>query len=321
MGKKTKIFYATDVHGSEVTFKKFINAGKIYNADVLILGGDLTGKMVIPIVKQPDGTSQAKWYGNVYTAKTKEELDKIQQLICSGGYYPYCTSKEIVEELSKDEKKLDDLFKQLAIETLSRWVELAEKRLQGTNIKLYMTGGNDDIPEISEVISQSNFVINAEEKVIPLDEMHEMASTGFANPTPWNCPRDIPEEKLAQVINDMAGKIQDMSNAVFNFHVPPFGTPIDLAPALDADLKPKLELGGGFKMASVGSTAVRDALIKHQPLLALHGHIHESRGEVRLGRTLCLNPGSEYGEGVLRGVFIVLSDKKSKIDSYVFTYG
>lgn len=321
MRKKTKIFYATDVHGSEVCFKKFVNAGKIYKADVLILGGDLTGKMVVPIVKQPDDTYVAKWYGNVYTARTEEELEKIEKLIRSGGYYPCCTTKEEVEEISKDETKLDDLFKRLAIETLGRWVKLAEERLRDTGIKLYLTGGNDDIPEISEVISRSDFVINAEEKVLFIDDMHEMASTGYGNITPWNCPRDIPEEKLAELIDELVHDIKDMDNAIFNFHVPPYGTPIDVAPELDENLQPKLELGGGFKMISVGSTAVRDAILKHQPLLGLHGHIHESRGKIRLGRTPCLNPGSEYGEGVLRGLYIILSDKKPKVDSYVFTCG
>ena len=49
-------------------------------------------------------------------------------------------------------------------------------------------------------------------------------------------------------------------------------------------------------MIHAGSTAVRASIEKHQPLVGLHGHIHESKGFVTLGRTLCLNPGSEYGK-------------------------
>jgi Icc-related predicted phosphoesterase len=62
----------------------------------------------------------------------------------------------------------------------------------------------------------------------------------------------------------------------------------------------------------VGSTAVRDALLGIQPLLGLHGHIHESGGMRRLGRTIAINPGSDYGTGVLNGALITLElDKVS----------
>ena len=70
-------------------------------------------------------------------------------------------------------------------------------------------------------------------------------------------------------------------------------------------------------MASVGSIAVRAAIEKYQPLLGLHGHIHESRSAQKIGRTLCINPGSEYGEGVLRGILLELSSKG--LEDHVFT--
>ena len=298
--KRTKIFYATDVHGSDVVFRKFVNAGKIYKADILLLGGDLTGKMIVPIVQQPDNTHVAKYDGGTYTAKTSEELEKLEDRISSTGFYPYCTTHGEVEELSSNEKKFNDLFEFLAIDRLKDWIALAEERLRDTGIKIYMTGGNDDIPQISDVITTSDYVINPEEKILTVDGIYEMASTGYGNMTPWKCPRDIPEPELAQIIEKMLTQIERMESAIFNFHVPPYGTPLDLAPLLDENFTPKQDPGGGTKMTNVGSTAVRDAILKHQPLLGLHGHIHESRGKTDLGRTVCFNPGERVYSGSCR---------------------
>ncbi|MFX1486735.1 MAG: metallophosphoesterase [Promethearchaeota archaeon] len=321
MGKKTKLFYATDVHGSEVTFKKFINAGKIYKIDVLILGGDITGKMIVPFVKQSDGSHKAELYGNILSGKTEEELQKVERRIHDAGYYPYRTTEKELKGLNEDKKRFNDLFNRLVLETLEGWVKLAEERLSGTGIKLYVTGGNDDIPEVSDVLSSSSadHIINPEEKVVYIDDIHEMVSTGYCNMTPWNCPRDVTDEELGNIIEKMMGDVKDFKNAIFNFHAPPYGTSLDVAPELDETLTPKLELGGGYKMISVGSQAVRDAILEYQPLLALHGHIHESRGKIKLGNTLCVNPGSEYGEGVLWGAHVVISDKK--IEDVLFVSG
>ena len=61
-------------------------------------------------------------------------------------------------------------------------------------------------------------------------------------------------------------------------------------------------------MMPVGSRAVREFIEQHQPIVSLHGHIHESRGAVRIGRTVAINPGSTYGEGVLDGAIIDIED-------------
>ena len=96
---------------------------------------------------------------------------------------------------------------------------------------------------------------------------------------------------------------------MFNLHVPPKDSGLDTAVLLDEELRPLIRSGSPV-FAGVGSTAVRKSLERHQPMLGLHGHIHESRGDARVGRTLSLNPGSEYSEGVLRGVIVTLSAKK-----------
>lgn len=315
MGSKTRIFFTTDVHGSEKTFRKFISAGKFYKADVLILGGDLTGKLIIPVVKQPDGGCVATFVGEERVVKNEKELQDLEKLIRFSGFYPYRTNPDEVRELSSDEVKMEELFGRLITESIGRWIRLCEEHLSGTGIKCFIQGGNDDRRDVSEILDNSDYVVNPEGKVVWIDEHHEMISTGYANITPFDCPGDIPEEELAKKIDAMASKVENMKNCIFNFHCPPYGCGLDLAPKLDKTLKPVVPP----EDIPAGSTAVLKAVERYQPLLGLHGHIHESRGTIRIGRTLCINPGSEYGEGILRGVIINL--KKNDIASYLLTSG
>lgn len=316
----TRLFFATDIHGSEKCFKKFLNAGKFYKANVLILGGDMTGKMIVPIVEQAKGKGNFKCHfmGKDYIPKNKDELDSLWKSIQDSGFYPYLTNSKEVEELNADRVKMNKLFSRLMVETLERWLEMAEERLKSTGVKCYMTGGNDDPLEIERVLNKSSYVINAEGKVVDIDENHEMVSSGYSNMTPWKCPRDITEEKLAKKIEAVTSKVKNMQSCIFNLHCPPYNTDIDTAVELDKNLKPVVR-GMQVSEIPVGSTAVRAAIEKRQPLLGLHGHIHESRGYHKLGRTLCLNPGSEYSEGILRGAIVTLD--KDVSDNYVFTSG
>lgn len=314
----TRLFFTTDIHGSEKCFKKFLNAGKFYKANAIVLGGDMTGKIVVPILEQAKGSYNCHFMGNVYTPKNKEELDGLWKSIQDSGFYPYLTNSKEVEELNADKAKMHKLFSRLMIETLERWLRMAEERLKSTGIRCYMTGGNDDPLEIEQVLNKSSCVVNAEGKVVDIDGDHEMVSSGYSNMTPWKCPRDVTEEKLAKKLEAATSKVKNMQNCIFNMHCPPYDTDIDTAVELDKNLKPVVR---GMKMSEipVGSTAVRAIIEKHQPLLGLHGHIHESRGYYKLGRTFCVNPGSEYSEGILRGVIVDL--KKDVSDSYVFTSG
>lgn len=204
-------------------------------------------------------------------------------------------------------------------ERLEDWVRLADERLKGTDVKCFVTGGNDDAFEVEALLRNSDQLTVPEGVVCSLDDKHEMISSGYSNMTPWQCPRDIPDQKLAEKINDMTSQVKDMQNCVFNFHVPPYDSGIDTAPELDENLAPKLDPGGDTRMIPVGSKAVAQAIERFQPLLGLHGHIHESKGVRKLGRTLCVNPGSEYTQGILSGVVVRISDKK--IEDYFFVSG
>jgi Icc-related predicted phosphoesterase len=317
--KNTRIFFTTDVHGSTVVFKKFINSAKFYEAQVIILGGDLVGKMIVPLVEQANHTYHANYLGKIYDVNSGEDLQHLEDMLENSGLYPLHVSPEEVQTFKEDKTKIEVLFGRLAYERVVKWMQIAEDRLKGTGIKCFVQPGNDDPYEIDAAFKQSDLVKNVDETLVMLDDDHEMISVGAANQTPWNCPRDLPEEELTRRIEVLADQLKNPANAVFNLHVPPYDTNLDSAPELDANLTPKLSLSGGFKMASVGSHAVRSAIEKYQPLLGLHGHIHESRSAQKIERTLCINPGSEYGEGILRGVILNLS--KQKLDNYMFTMG
>ena len=315
----TRIFFTSDVHGSEVCFMKFLNSAKFYQADVLILGGDITGKMIVPIVHQPDGTAVADFLGTQQVMKTPTEVQALEKNIRNSGYYPYSSTPEEVEKLQADKQLVNELFSKVMAQGVKRWVGIAEERLKGSKAKCFISPGNDDRFDVDAPLRESSVIIYPEEKVVSIDDNHEMISSGWANITPWNSPREVPEEELIKKFGPMVDKVQHMENAIFNLHVPPYNTPLDLAPELDATLKPVVKGGGGISMIHVGSTTVRQMIEQHKPLLGLHGHIHESRGFVKIGRTLCINPGSEYGEGILRGAVINLDQKGVK--SYILTQG
>jgi Icc-related predicted phosphoesterase len=310
------LFFAPDIHGSEICFLKFTNIPKYYKADVIILGGDMTGKAIIPLIENASGVISVDLLGTERKATTEGEMRELEGLIRNIGYYPYRTTESEVESLSLDKNRMNELFLQLTLESIERWVTIAEERLKGKDVKCFILPGNDDNFAIDSVLERSERIINPEGMVTKIDDGHEMISTGYTNKTPWNSCRELSETELSGKIEEMASGVRDMKNCIFNLHCPPHETKIDQAPKLE-NLKP-VYVGSQPIMTSAGSIAVRHAIEKHQPLLGLHGHIHESKGFHRLGPTLCLNPGSEYSEGILKGVLVTLGDDKLQ---YTFTSG
>lgn len=303
-----KLFFATDIHGSDRCFRKFINAGKFYGADVLLMGGDITGKMLVPVVEIGGGRYESYLFGRRRQASL-EELPALRKQIADAGFYAYDTTPDEIATFRENPGLVDEQFHRVIHSTLESWLELAEERLAGTGITCLLTPGNDDPFFVDDLLGSSASVINPNEHVVELEQGYTMVSVGYSNLTPWDSPRELPEDKLRQLIDKQAGQVPDMSRCIFNLHVPPKDTMIDQAMALDAEFRPILKSGSPV-ITGVGSSAVREALETYEPLLGLHGHIHESRGEARLGRTRALNPGSEYSEGVLRGAVITLTHKK-----------
>jgi Icc-related predicted phosphoesterase len=311
-----KVFFATDIHGSEICWRKFLNAAAFYKADVVVLGGDVTGKVMVPIVAHT-GYWQVVLRGETVRMETQAELDAVKTRIRNTGSYPALVTPDELSALSAEEGAVDRRFTTEMVQSLDRWMDMADGKLAKSDIPCILNGGNDDIWEIDDIIEASPSVSFGEGKMLELDGFH-LISMGWTNPTPWDTFREAPEEELARKIEAITSQIPDMERAIFNFHAPPFGTGLDDAPALDDTLRP---MHGGAVMKPVGSTAVRDAILAHQPMLSVHGHIHESRGIKRMGRTLAINPGSVYGDGVLQGAVLELNPKKGKVTKYVFVNG
>lgn len=313
-----RLYFATDIHGSEVCWRKFLNAGRFYNADTLIMGGDVSGKAVVPVVAVPGGGYRVRQLTRDRVLSLAE-LDQAEARVRDMGFYPFRTTEDELDQIWHDPAAVSAVFLSQMRETLVRWLDIAEQKLAGSGIRLFVMTGNDDPPELRDILQASPIATDAEDQLIELGEGITMISCGWSNRTPWNSPREMDEHELELRMEKMAAEVPRPERAVFNLHVPPARTAIDLAPALDDSLKPVVK-GGAVVMESVGSEAVRHILERHQPMLGLHGHIHESRGAVRLGRTLAINPGSEYGDGILCGAVVEL-DGRNGIRSYQLPSG
>src|SRR6266568_2014311 len=252
---------------------------------MVILGGDVTGKVMVPITTH-NGYWEVVFAGERRRIESREELEKIQTQIRNRGSYPALMSPEELNHLSKEEGAVEERFGTEMLSSLDRWLDMADTKLGGGQVPCILNGGNDDFFEIDPVIESSPCVTFAEGKLLDLGGFH-LVSMGWTNPTPWDTFREAPEEELAPKIEAVAG--------------------LDEAPALDDTLRP---IHGGAVMKPVGSKAVRDAIVRYQPMLSVHGHIHESRGIKKMGRTLAINPGSVYGDGVLQGALLELNAKK-----------
>lgn len=321
--KATTVFYATDVHGSERTWRKFLNAAAFYKADVLVMGGDVMGKLTIPVIREAGGTHRATIHGRVERLETDAEVAAARNRIADLGFYDTLVDEDEYLAIRADAGAVEGLWQRLAGERLERWIAMAEDRLGPAGIRCYVSGGNDDLTEVMTGLpaSGTRSFVGCEGRVVPLGEDLHMISLPYVNPTPWHTPREAPEAQLAEMIEELVAGLPDPSRAIFNFHAPPVESTLDTCPMLDASTDPPSQVvrGGQPVMHGAGSTAVRAALERHQPLLGLHGHIHESQSAARLGRTLCINPGSEYGEGVLRGCLVTIAD--GAVKGYQMTTG
>jgi uncharacterized protein len=314
---ETRVFFATDIHGSETCWKKFLNAGKHYEAKVLILGGDMTGKALVPIVEQGEGRWRSELLENRYDFSSEDEVKEFEQAVSRRGYYPFRTTPDEIAELGKDEKLREELFHEKMLGTVERWMQMADEKFEGTDIQCFVSPGNDDQFEVDEVVASAKRVELAEGRVVEFGD-YQMVSTGWSNRTPWDTYREEDEDALAERLRKMTSQLTaPPEKTIYNFHCPPYGTGLDDAPELTEDLRPK---HGGRSIVPVGSTAVKEVIEEGQPALSLHGHIHEARGNTRIGRTLAINPGSSYEQGQLLGAMIDL-DGKNKVKRFILTSG
>jgi uncharacterized protein len=302
---EVKIFFASDLHGSNVCFKKFVNSAQFYGVDVLVLGGDLTGKAVIPIAEQQDGTFVACQHGDEVQIRDKNELDDFVKRQGNMGFYPAVMSESEYQRMSADPVAQEALFKELVLERVREWASFATQKLKGTNIPLVTVPGNDDFVEVDDILAQATVFDFHEMQVCEFKGGYQMLYCGGSTPTPWDTEREYTEEQYVARFAELLPQVTDMSRCIFNVHVPPFGTALDACPKLDKNLKVVYEMGLPVQVHA-GCQTLTDIIKKHQPLLGLHGHVHEGRAKINIGKTICINPGSVYPEGILQGAVITL---------------
>src|ERR1700730_6336996 len=310
-----RIFFATDVHGSDRCFRKFLAAAESYDAGALVLGGDIAGKGLVPINSE-NGSLTAKVRGEMVTVPRAEE-ERLRAEINRQGFYSVVTDAKEIERMENDAEYLDTRFKGAIIEQIEGWCKLAEERLAPA-VRCIITPGNDDPKAIDPVLKAAPRIECPEAELLELGPVL-LASCGDVTPTPWNTEREYPEEELGRRLEAILDPAPPGSKVVVNFHCPPYGTGLDFAAELDDNLTPVIR-GGRPSIIPVGSKAVREAIKKYQPVVGLHGHIHESRGAKKIGPKLCVNAGSDYTADVLKGAIVDFAADGSYID-FLFTTG
>jgi uncharacterized protein len=302
------LLYAADMHGSEQVWRKFLNGAKFYGADTLILGGDLTGKVLVPVVEEKPGHFAAQVFGKLERVKKERDLEELEKRLRFNGYYPYRCVPEEYERIAHDEAYRMQVMRQLMVETIERWAAIADEKLSGTTVHVYGQPGNDDEEAIDSALN-SEHVSNVEGSVVRVGE-YQLLSSAWGNPSPWDTPREKEEDELLELFESIASSLEPGVPTIFNIHIPPFDSGLDTGPAIagiDDDGQVVVKKAGGATVeAPVGSKAVRTMIEKYQPVLSLHSHIHESKKAAKIGRTLCINPGADYQDGVLDAAIVEL---------------
>lgn len=306
-GKITRVLYGSDFHGSDLVFRKFIAASFQYDASVLIVGGDVTGKAMVPIMNHDGQKYTSSLFGNDMTASDSPGLEKMKRDISSVGFYPIVLTRDEADHLEKNHDAMSARFEQEMKERIRRWMQLAQEKLTPAGKTLYFMAGNDDLFSIDEVVAEFPDIKDPDLRRFEIEGGYQIVGLSYANMTPWRCVRDLEEENLTKKLDEVKALIQNPDNTIAVLHVPPFNSGLDTCPELDKNLK-IITQGGQVVMKSAGSPAVKTFIETVQPMLSLHGHIHESPGHVRIGKTLAINAGSEYAEGILKAAIINLAD-------------
>lgn len=310
-GKTTRILYGSDFHGSDVVYRKFLSAALQYQADILIVGGDVTGKAMVPVIDHGNGTYTSSLFGKELSASNQESLEKVKKDISSVGFYPIIIGKVEADELENDPVKMANRFEAEMCQRIREWMQLADEKLTPNKKTMFFMAGNDDLESIDETIAEFTNIHNPDLARFEIEGGYDIIGLSYANMTPWHCARDLEEEDLKAKLDLLKGLVRNPETTIAVLHVPPYNSALDTCPELDKNLK-IITQGGQVVMKPAGSTAVKAFIEEVQPMLSLHGHIHESPGHARIGRTLSINAGSEYAEAILKAAIINLENGKIK---------
>ena len=225
-----RLFYASDIHGSEKCFLKFVNAGKFYKAQALVLGGDITGKMVVPLIRR-GGRYEARFLGRDFSVESDTERAELEKLVRMNGFYPVTMSPEEHAHCQADETARQALIDRLILESVERWIAIAESRLANTGIRCLINAGNDDEDYVDAALRRSGVVENHDGEVVRLDDDLEMLICGYSNRTPFDSPREMDEPALEAHIRDIAAGLGNPARTIFTLHVPPYNSGLEFGAA------------------------------------------------------------------------------------------
>ncbi len=316
-----RIFFAADLHGSELAMNKLINAARFYGVKNIVVGGDLTGKVLVPIIKDGD-RYELELFGEHRRIRERDLEDVEHEIRVNGEYYKVMDRREY--EDSKDDKRaIKRIFVEEMTASLKAFMEKAEERLKPLGAHVYLMAGNDDYEEVADYVDKGRYstITDIDSRITDIGG-YQFLGYGYSNKTPWDSPRERSEEVMLKDLDRMA-KRTEPKRAVFVIHSPPYNTKIDRAPELTRDKRQKVS-AGYMATKAVGSTATREIIERYGPIAGLHGHIHEAAGmdyiKAKSGAEVpVFNPGSEYSAGVLNGVIIDFED--GRVSRYNFTKG
>lgn len=298
-----RLLFTTDLHGSDTAFRKFVNAAVKFKVRTLVIGGDLTGKTLVPVVRTGTGY-RADVLGKTVEVATEAERAELERTLRHGGQYPYRCSPEELRFLQDHPEEVEARFADAMRASLQDWFDLAAERLGlGTGPRLLVIAGNDDPWAIDSVLRTHDAIEYVDGTTTTLDDGTELIGLGGSNETPWHSPREYSEDEIESRLRALADKLAEPHRSIWTVHVPPADSGLDTAAQVTDDLR-LVTVGGQPVPIPIGSASVRSLLAEYQPLAGLHGHVHESPGIASVGRTAVVNPGSEYTEGILRGALV-----------------
>lgn len=302
-----KILFLSDIHGSNLIFEKALNAISKFGIDIFIISGDLSGKDIRPIIK--DGDRYITEIDSKTVSLTLTSAKEFEKHLADLGHYFFNTTYKEFEALKKDDSSIMHILNLKILSRLEFWILRIINQINTSKTQVIISPGNDDIQQIDDLLFsfESQGILTGIKSPVIIDNF-DIITLDYSNITPWNTERELSEKMLGKLINEKIKKIRNVENCIFNFHCPPINTKLDLAPEIDKNLKYDIK-PGGLNFIHTGSSAVYNSILKYQPLLSLHGHIHESKGFDYVGRTLSLNPGSEHDKGILNAYVVDISSQ------------
>ena len=190
------------MHGSDVCWRKFLNAAGFYGVDTLIMGGDLCGKGLTPVVRENGGWKLPLAGEERYVSTRGGARGAGRARAAVGPLSPPDEPRRNSTASRPTRRALDEMFETALVEGVRRWMEMADERLENSESIAYVMPGNDDPWAIDAALADRSRVVACDDKIVRVGE-HEMLSLGWANETPWHTDRELDEPALYERIKQV----------------------------------------------------------------------------------------------------------------------